>query len=48
MPINDDDAAAHGGGGDLKEWFAYRIWGVKGQWFVLLAFVLGIVVRSLV
>lgn len=38
MPINDDDAAAHGGGGPLKYWLGYRLsvlGGLKGQWLVL-------------
>ena len=38
MPINDDDAAGHGGGGPLKYWLAYKVWGVPG-WGILLALV---------
>ena len=44
---NDDDDLHHGGG-PLKYWLAYKVWGLKGQWLVLAAFCLGLIVRSLV
>lgn len=46
MPINDDDAAAHGGGGPLKYWLTYKVWGVAGYWIVagvaLVSFLVGL------
>jgi len=44
---NDDDTATHGGGGELKEWLSYRIWKIKGQWYVAAALVIGLIVGKL-
>lgn len=43
MPINDDDAAAHGQGGPLKYWLAYKVWGIPGYGIVLAVLVFGLV-----
>lgn len=37
-PIDDDDAAGHGGG-PLSYWLKYKVWGVPG-WALALALII--------
>lgn len=44
MPINDDDAAAHGGGGPLMYWLKYKVWGIPGYALVLATLIVGAII----